>query len=40
MSVFRRRGDVRKLDLIRTTLQDAGVEFLPAADRKGGVRPA
>jgi PAS domain S-box-containing protein len=32
--------DARKLDVIRSTLEAAGVEFLPAVDGKGGVRPA
>jgi predicted transcriptional regulator len=32
--------DTRKLGVIRKTLEDAGVDFLPAAEGKGGVRPA
>ncbi|HEX2727678.1 MAG TPA: PAS domain-containing protein [Beijerinckiaceae bacterium] len=31
--------DTRKLDIIRRTLEEAGVVFLPAPDGKGGVRP-
>jgi PAS domain S-box-containing protein len=32
--------DLRKLDLIRRTLEAAGVDFVPAVNGKGGVRPS
>jgi DNA-binding XRE family transcriptional regulator len=36
---FPETRDARKLEVIRTTLENAGVEFLLAVDGKGGVRP-
>jgi transcriptional regulator with XRE-family HTH domain len=32
--------DTRKLAVLRATLEEAGVEFIPSPDGKGGVRPA
>jgi len=37
---FPETRDGRKLEVIRSMLESAGVEFLPAVDGKGGVRPA
>ncbi len=37
---FPETRDGRKLDVIRSTLEAAGVEFLPTVHGKGGVRPA